>query len=288
MIRKLVKHAAFKFRIASEKCKNVSQIPSKVVTTSSVNALSIEKPNIKSYLFSEIIQLDYLGPAELNVIDVFFSQLPDEEAKIDNAKSLVEFFSKFPEKARLISSSYYYLLLNPFSVSSHIIFIAANYSMGRASLSRQAANTLAQQWPNSLTIVILARVLRECEGLEAEYRILEQAYQDRKDIIIFYNLISNLIDSSRVEEANAAIETIRPIVEKELADEIFFVKQNQAVLEEAIQKQLFAPEGDNDIYNDKMCLDNWTSYYESFVTRREHIHGDRLIINHFLRWCAFH
>ncbi|HAU1152643.1 TPA: hypothetical protein JBI12_11980 [Legionella pneumophila] len=250
--------------------------------TDSYNHLN--STDIKDYLSSEIECLDYFGIQELRVLDNFFSQLPDENSKIAAAKILIEFFSKFPEKARLISSSYYYLSLMPMSTISYLIFVTANYSMGRAAWCLKAAKILAEQWSNPLTNIILARVLRECEGLDAERAVLEKAYLDEKDMVVFYNLISNLIDSDRVEEANNAIETIRPSVEKELAEEINTVKKNQTLLELGIKNDLFAPEGDNDIYTDEMCRNYWTSYYESFVTRREHVHGDRLILNHFLNW----
>lgn len=248
------------------------------------NSNSHSTTNIKDYLNSEIEHLDYFGIEELRILDNFFSQLSDENSKIATAKILFEFFSKFPEKARLISSSYYYLSLMPLSTISYLIFVTANYSMGRAAWCLNAAKRLAEQWPNPLTSIILARVLRECEGLDSERTVLEKEYLKEKDIVVFYNLISNLIDSDRVEEANNAIETIRPLVEKELADEIDAVNKNQIMLEQGIKNDLFAPEGDNDIYTDEMCRNYWTSYYESFVTRREEVHGDRLILNHFLSW----
>ncbi|HAT1809717.1 TPA: hypothetical protein NGG79_002884 [Legionella pneumophila] len=248
---------------------------------------SINVPDIKYYLNSEIERLDYFGIQELRVLDNFFLQLSDENSKIAAAKILIEFFSKFPEKARLISNSYYYLSLMPLSTLSYLIFITANYSMGRANWCLKAAQILAEQWSNPLTNIILARVLRECEGLDAERAVLEKAYLDNKDMVVFYNLISNLIDSNRVEEANNAIESIRGIVEKELAEEIDAVKKNQILLEQGIKNDLFAPDGDNDIYTDEMCRNYWTSYYESFVTRREHVHGDRLILNHFVDWVKY-
>jgi hypothetical protein len=158
--------------------------------------------------------------------------------------------------------------------------------MGRASWCVSAAKRLSKIWTTPLTAIILARVLRESEGIEAERTVLEKAYRDYNDIIVFYNLISNLIDSDKVDEANAAIASIQQQVRIELADEISTVKVNQDKLDQAIQKGLFAPEGDNDIYTDDMCRNNWLSYYESFVTRRAQVHGDRLILNHFLQWIA--
>ncbi|HAT1659105.1 TPA: hypothetical protein I8Z33_002896 [Legionella pneumophila] len=290
MIRNLAKQAANRLGMLTKQ---------KVIHTELINSNTVEKPDvcdsinisnaisisdINDYLKLEIERLDYFGIQELQVLDNIFSQLPDENTKIAAAKMLIEFFSKFPEKARLIASSYYYLSLMPMSTVSYLIFITANYSMGRASWSLNAAKILAEQWPNFLTTIILARILRECEGLDSERMVLENEYLKEKDIVIFYNLISNLIDSDRVEDANNAIETIRPLVEKELAEEIDTVKKNQIMLEQGIKNDLFAPDGDNDIYTDEMCRNYWTSYYESFVTRREHVHGDRLILNHFLKW----
>lgn len=283
MIRGLVKRAANKFRIVPVAPNIAPQTPIPEAPIPPVLVV-VEKPTLNSYLLSDIQSLDYLGPSELAVIDGFFSSLLDEDEKIATAKTLIGYFSKFPEKARLIAGSYCYLLEKSFSISTYIIFITGNYSMGKANLCPKAAKTLAEQWPNSLTSIMLARVLRECEGIEAERAVLEKAYHESNDRVVFYNLISNLIDSNKVDEANAAIERIRPDIEEEFADEIAIAKENQVTLENAIENQLYAPEGEGDIYSDKMCQDAWTSYYESFVTRREHVHGDRLILNHFLRW----
>ncbi|HAT8180411.1 TPA: hypothetical protein JA361_13370 [Legionella pneumophila] len=287
MIRNLAKQAVNKLgMISKQKVIHTEPVNLNIAeTTDSYNHLN--STDIKGYLNSEIERLDYFGIQELRVLDNFFSQLPDENSKIATAKILIEFFSKFPEKARLISSSYYYLSLMPLSTISYLIFVTANYSVGRAAWSLKAAKILAEQWSNPLTTIILARVLRECEGLDAERSVLENAYLHEKDTVVFYNLIGNLIDSDRVEEANNAIESIRLIVEKELAEEIDAVKKNQILLEQGIKNDLFAPDGDNDIYTDEMCRNYWTSYYESFVTRREHVHGDRLILNHFLDWVKY-
>lgn len=249
-----------------------------------ISLVTPEQPNIKNYLLSDIQPLDYLGIAEVSVLEGYFSGLPDENSRIDNAKIIIEFFTKFPEKARLLSSSYYYLSLMPDSLVFHLIFVTSNYCLGRASWCVSAAKKLSEIWTIPLTAIIFARVLRECEGIDAERAVLEKAYLDSNDIVVFYNLISNLIDSDKVDEANAAIASIKTQVQLELADEISTVKENQIKLEHAIQNGLFAPEGDNDIYTDDMCRNNWISYYESFVTRREYVHGDRLILNHFLHW----
>jgi hypothetical protein len=280
MIRKMARRAMNKFG------KSPEQTPHLIINHEPVSVVIPEKQDIRSYLYSDIQALNYFGILEVRVIDKLFTELTDEQSKIDNAKIIIEFFSRFPEKARLISSSSYYLSLMADSIVFQLIYVTSNYYLERASWCVTTARNLSEIWPNSLTAIIFARVLRESEGIEAERAVLEKAYTDSNDLVVFYNLITNLIDSDLVDEANAAIAKVRPQVENDLAEEISAVEINQVTLDEAIKNGAFAPEGDDDIYTDEMCRNAWLSYYESFVTRTEYFHGDRLLLNNFLRWIS--
>ena len=236
------------------------------------------------WLAAQFDAVGYLGPAEMEVIDRQFATARDERTKIAFAKDLVSYFTANPEKMRLVASSRYYLTRQP-SLAFRIAFIAATYVTGQSASYVDVSEQLAKDWPNAFTHIMWARVSEDALGPAAELRILTDAaarYPD--DMTVRLNLIENLIATNRVADANRAVDEIRSFVTPILADEIAAAKVNQQALEAAIEKGQRFPEGDNDIYTDEMCRGYWTSYYESFVTRRERQHGDRLILNHFLNW----
>jgi hypothetical protein len=237
-----------------------------------------------TWLTAQFGGVDYLGPAEIDVINRHFSHAPDERTRLAFAKDIVAFFTAHPEKLRLLGASRYYLARHP-SIAFQVAFIAANYVTGQSASCLDVAEQLARDWPNAFTQIILARVTEDALGPAAEHRILTAAvaaFPD--DTTVRLNLIENLIATNRVAEANRAAAEIRPLVEQSLADEIRVATVNQQALETAILNGQRFPEAGDDIYTDDMCRNYWTSYYESFVTRRERQHGDRLILNRFVDW----
>jgi hypothetical protein len=236
------------------------------------------------WLGAQFDAVNYLGPAELALMDRQFSTAADEPTKLAFAKEVVGYFTVHPEKMRLVASSRYYLTRQP-SLAFRLAFIAANYVIGQSAACLDVAEQLATDWPNSFTQILWARVNEDALGPDAEHRILAGAaagYPDDKTVRL--NLIENLIATNRVADANRAVEQIRSFITPFLADEIAAATINQKTLEAAIERGQRFPEGDDDIYTDEMCRNYWTSYYESFVTRRERQHGDRLILSHFLNW----
>lgn len=241
-------------------------------------------PALAQWLATHAAPHDFLGPVALDALDKLWTTLPGEPARTDAASQLIRYFTHWPEKARLLCGSNYYLLGGGRSPAVAIIYIAANYVLGRSDRCADVAQRLVATWPNALTRIMQARVLGEAAGPAAERAALEEALRHCDDLVVRLNLIENLIGTDCVEEANQAVAQIRPAVEAALAEEIATVKRNQDVLERAIAAGQFAPEGDEDIYSDEMCRNYWTSYYESFVTRRQREHGDRLLLTKFVDW----
>jgi hypothetical protein len=261
------------------------EVPAAPVPAAPDQAVTPAAPALdKAWLVANFGALDYLGPAELDLMASRFLQLAGEDGRLDGAKAIVDFFSWHPEKMRLLASSNYYLMRQP-SAAAALAFIAANYAIGESRRAVGPAERLAAEWVNAFTAILHARVAEDARGPEAEHRILAAAAARYPgDMTVRLNLIENLIGTNRVEDANRAIGEIRSFVEPILADEITIAARNQRALEAAIAEGKRFPEGDDDIYTDEMCRNYWVSYYESFVTRREHQHGDRLLLNHFVEW----
>ena len=237
----------------------------------------------KAWLTEQFRALDYLGPVELDLLSSRFERLDDDD-RLPGAKAIVEYFSWHPEQLRLITASHYYLERHR-SIAVTLAFVAANYAIGQADRCVATAEQLATEWPNPFTAIIHARVADDALGPAYEHRVLADAVARYPgDMTVRLNLIENLIGTNRVDEANREIASMRSFIEPILADEIAIASKNQAALDKAIAAGQRFPEGDDDIYTDEMCRNYWTSYYESFVTRREHQHGDRLLLNHFVEW----
>lgn len=241
--------------------------------------------NIVDWLNATMGPLDYAGPVEWAALDQFFNQLACADLRIGAGKEIVHYFTRHPEKARLLCGSEYFLALRGESSAVRLAYVAANYVLGQSNRCLRVAEELAASWPAAFTAVILARVRRECFGPEREIETLAAALDKwPDDALLRLNFVGALVAADRVADANAVVAGLRPLIEKELGDEIATVVRSQEQLDRAIETGAFAPEGGDDIYSDESCRNYWLSYNESFVTRRDRQHGDRLLLNRFLAW----
>ena len=242
-------------------------------------------PTMAQWLAGNLQLLDFAGPAELRLMDKTFSAIEAGNSRVEPAKEVIRFFTQFPEKARWLCGSGHYFVDAPDPVASRLAFLAGNFALGQADRCERVMDALVREWPGPFTSILLSRVRGECHGLQEEMDVLRAA-QERypEDLVVRLSLIEALISQGDVDGANAAVGAIRDRVEKDLADEIITARQSQAQLERAIADGTFAPEAGDDIYTDEVMRNYWVAYYESFVTRREHQHGDRLLLNRFLAW----
>jgi hypothetical protein len=227
---------------------------------------------------------DFVRQPQLDALERAFEAAGDRGAA---AAKIVEFFTAHPETGRILYPSQFYARANRSSASFQLALLASAYADGRTDGLAEAAERLIALADHEVTRAIAVRAIGIACGVEAECTALDEAMERfPESYLLGLYQAEFLIANDEVAAANAVVERHRPRIAAELADEIAVAEENQQDLDGAIAEERLELSDGKDIYDDAFCRSMWISYYESYNTRNERQHGDRLLANIYLRQLA--
>lgn len=223
---------------------------------------------------------DQVRQPQIEFLDRFFNASGRNQA---DAAHILNFFTLWPEKCKLIGGSEYFLSSNPASIPLKLAVLAGNYANGKFEQLVPVCDQLLQHYECDLSYALKARIAGRQFGPDAELRAIEAGLERfPESVLLSLYEVETAASHNEVERANVLVERMRSKLERDLDEEIRVACKNQRDLEQAMsERRMFLP-SDKDIYSDEMVRVMWQSYYESFNTRTIYQHGDAVVAQSYL------